>query len=210
MAVSDKIGGILLYLVRHGNVAEDKAGVIRGTLNPSLDAKGEKQRDELADYFKDIPLSGIVTDDLARTQETVLPIAEQKNLEVLVDIDLRSWDVGADLEDKSIETHKQEIIKLKTQPWLVPVGGQAWGEYEGQALEAFYRYVHRGMDSAFPWLAGVHGSLLQVVAVELKLMEKKYEYDATPIEPSGIIGVYLTRTGLKLRVLRGNKGRSDE
>jgi broad specificity phosphatase PhoE len=210
MGVSDKIGSVLLYGVRHANVAEDKKGTIRGTLNPSIDEKGEKQRDELGEFFEDIALSGIATDDLARTQETVLPIAEAKNLELQVDIDLRSWDVGPELEKKSIETHKQEIIRLKTQPWMVPIGGQSWGEYEGQALTGFYRYLHKGMDSAFPWLIGIHGSLIQVVAVELKFVEKKYEYDATPMEPSGVFAVYLTRQGLMMKILRGEKDVRDE
>jgi|SRR5882724_472358 len=210
MSVSDKIGSVLLYVVRHANVGMDSKGTMRGLENPSLDAKGGKQRDELAEYFSNVSLSGIATDDLERTQQTVLPIADAQKLELQIDIDLRSWDVGTELEGKSIETHKAEIIKLKTQPWLVPVGGQSWGEFEGQATEALYRYVHRGMDSAFPWLICEHGSFIQVTAVQLKMMEKKAEYDATPIEPSGIIGVYLTRTGLQGRILRGKKDSTDE
>jgi len=210
MAVSDKIGAVLLYIVRHANVAMDSKGTMRGLENPSLDAKGEKQRDELSDYFRDIQLSGIAADDLDRTQQTVLPIADAQGLELTIDLGLRSWDVGTELEGKSIEGHKAEIIRLKTQPWLVPVGGQAWGEYEGQSIETLYRYVHRGMDSAFPWLICWHGSGIQIAAVELKLMDKKHEYDSTPIEPSGIIAVYLMRTGLKARILRGAKGGTDE
>jgi broad specificity phosphatase PhoE len=209
MAVSDKIGQVLLYGVRHAQVAMDAKGTMRGLENPSLDEKGEKQRDELLDYFRDIPLSGIATDDLDRTQQTVLPIAEAKNLELQVDLGLRSWDVGTELEGKSIEGHKAEIIRLKTQPWLVPVGGKSWESYRDQVLESFYRYVRRGMDSAFPWLNGWHGSYVQIVAVELKIMEKKSEYDATPMEPSGILAVYLTRTGLKGKILRGAKGGSE-
>ena len=209
MAISDKVGSVLLYGVRHAQVAMDAKGTMRGLENPSLDEKGEKQRDELLDYFKDIPLSGIATDDLDRTQQTVLPIAEAKALELQVDIDLRSWDVGPELEGKSIETHKAEIIRLKTQPWLVPVGGQSWDSYRDTVLEAFYRYIHRGMDAAFPWLNSWHGSFIQIVAVELKMMEKNNEYDATPIEPSGIIAVYLTRQGLKGKILRGGKGSRD-
>src|SRR5437899_2914152 len=116
----------------------DTKGIMRGLDNPSLDAKGEKQRDELLEYFRDIPLSGIATDDLDRTQQTVLPIAEAKNLELQIDLGLRSWDVGPDLEGKSIETHKREIIRFKTQPWLVPVGGESWGGYENQAIETSY------------------------------------------------------------------------
>ena len=210
MAVSDKIGGILLYILRHANVSEDAKGTMRGLKNPSLDEKGEKQRDELGDYFRDIPLSGIACDDLDRTQQTVLPIADSHKLELQIDLDLRSWDIGPDLEGKSIEGHKAEILRLKTQPWIVPVGGQNWGGYEGQSIEALYRYVHKGMDSAYPWLICWHGSGIQVAAVELKLMEKTHEYDITPIEPSGIIAVYLMRTGLRARILRGAQGGTDE
>jgi broad specificity phosphatase PhoE len=210
MAVSDKIGQVILYVLRHANVAADKKGTIRGTTNPSLDEKGRKQAGEAREFFKDIALSWIATDDLKRTEQTVLPIADEKQLEVEIDVELRSWDVGPDLENKSIEAKRDEIAKLKSQPWLIPVGGMSWADYEEQVDDALFGYTRRGMETLFPGLIGVHGSFIQVMAVKLGFMEKTVEYDQTPVEPSGIIGVYLTRLGLRMKILWGAKDVSEE
>jgi broad specificity phosphatase PhoE len=208
--VQDKIGQVILYIMRHGNVAMDSKGTMRGLMNPTLDDKGRKQAEEVAEFFKDIQLSGVVSDDLERTIQTSLPIAEQKHLELQIDVELRSWDVGSDLEGKSIEKNRDAIVRLKTQPWIIPVGGQSWGNYEQQCVDCLDRYMAKGMDSSYPWLITAHGSFIQVVAAHLKFMKKSLEYDETPVEPSGIIAVYLTRAGAEMKILRGAKEIKDE
>lgn len=208
--VQDKIGQVILYIMRHGNVAMDSKGTMRGLMNPTLDDKGRKQAEEVAEFFKDIQLSGVVSDDLERTIQTSLPIAEQKHLELQIDVELRSWDVGSDLEGKSIEKNRDAIVRLKTQPWIIPVGGQSWGNYEQQCVDCLDRYMAKGMDSSYPWLITAHGSFIQVVAAHLKFMKKSLEYDGTPVEPSGIIAVYLTRAGAEMKILRGAKETKDE
>jgi len=210
MAVQDKIGEVILYIVRHGNVAMDSKGTIRGLVNASLDEEGRKQAEELEEFFKDIQLGGVATDDLDRTQLTALPVADDKKLDLVIDVDLRSWDVGSDLEGKSIEKNRDEIVKLKTQPWMIPVGGQSWEEFERQATSGLNRYMVKGMEGSYPWMIVAHGSFIQVAAAELKFMDKSAEYDATPVEPSGIIAVYLARAGAQMKILRGEKGKSTD
>jgi broad specificity phosphatase PhoE len=64
MAVSDRIGEVVLYIARHAEIKKDVEGKMRGLLNDPLDAKGEKQAEELAAIFADKPLYAIYTDDL--------------------------------------------------------------------------------------------------------------------------------------------------
>jgi broad specificity phosphatase PhoE len=208
--MESKVGDICLYVVRHGQVPEDADGTIRGLLNPSLDPKGRRDARGVAEFFKAIPLSFVVTDDLKRTKQTAKPIAESKSLRMEIDPDLRSWDVGTELEGEDIEENKDEIARLKTHPQLVPVGGQSWGEYERQVDGSFDRYVQRSLGEMDPGAIVVHGSYIQILQVMLGFSEVDDAYDHTCIEPAGIIAIYLSRAGLVMKILQGEKEASDE
>ena len=209
--MTEKIGEVLLYLVRHANVAKDAAGKIRGLENDDLDETGQAQALELRDYFEGTPLSGIYCDDLERTYQSVLPLAEAKGIAITKDIALRSWDVGSDLEGKSIEAHEAEIAELKQQKWQIPVGGQSWGSYEDQILTAFDRYSNLAIAMPHPILLAMHGSGISLIAITLGAAEPAAEYEHTFLEPAGIAAIYLTRSdGLEMRALRGAKESLDE
>ena len=200
---SDKIGQCVLYIVRHANVAEDSKGLIRGLLNPPLDAKGKRGAEDVVEFFKDKPISAIYTDDLKRTKQTALPLAADKGLEVQIDPDLRSWDVGTELEGKPIDEHEDEIAELRQQPDKVPVGGQSWGEYQDQVDRWLWKFVHMGMDAYSPLVAISHGSAIQVIFQQLGEDVEIGDYSAIPLEPAGVAGLFLTRFGLRVRILEG-------
>ncbi len=205
-----KIGEIVLYVIRHAQVPMDKDGTIRGLLNPSLDSKGRRDAAKVAEFFKEIPLSFVVTDDLKRTQQTGKPLADAKKLRMEIDPDLRSWDVGTELEGEDIEENADEIARLKTHPQLVPVGGQSWGNYERQAGDSFDRYVERSLGEPLPGAIVVHGSYIQILAVRLGYEEADSAYDHTCTDPAGIIAIYLTRAGLVMKILEGEREATDE
>ncbi len=209
MAVTDRIGDVVLYLGRHAEVPGDKKGTMRGLLNEKLDGKGEKQAQELAELFADRYLTAIYTDDLDRTQQTGQPIAAKKDIPIRIDPELRSWDVGPDLEGRSIEANKDKIQLLKSQPDTIPVGGQNWRSYIEQVRRFFSRYWTMALDSG-PILLILHGSGIQVIWDMLGAMELSTAYDQTPLEPSGVAAVYLGRNGPELKILRGAKPTKDE
>lgn len=209
MAVTDRIGDVVLYIGRHAEVKKDKEGKMRGLLNDPLDDKGQKQAEELAALFEDKYLSAIFTDDLKRTQQTVQPLAAKKNLTIQVDTELRSWDVGSELEGKSIEANKERIQQLKSQPDTIPVGGQSWRSYIEQVRRFFSRYWTMALESG-PILLILHGSGIQIVWSILGEMELGTAYDNTALEPSGLAAVYLGRNGPTVKALRGSKASKDE
>lgn len=209
MAVTDRIGDVVLYVGRHAEVKKDAEGKMRGLLNDPLDEKGRKQAGEIASLFEDKALNGIYADDLKRTQQTLEPLAERKGLRIRIDPELRSWDIGSDLEGKSIDANKDLIRRLKSQPELIPVGGESWGEYQQQVRRFFRRYWEQGLESG-PILLMLHGSGIQVIWADLGAMESSSAYDATPLENSGIAAIYLGRNGPEVKVLRGAKDSLDE
>lgn len=210
MGVADKVGSVVLYIARHAEVQKDKEGKMRGLLNDPLDAKGEKQSQELAGLFEGKPLSAIYTDDLKRTKQTALPVAAAQGLEVQIDPELRSWDVGTELEGKSIEANKERIKELKSQPNKVPVAGQSWGDYIQQVRRYFNRYWEKALDATSPILLVIHGSGIQIVWDIIGERELSSAYDQTPLKPSGVAALYLTRSGPQVKILRGAKPSTDE
>jgi broad specificity phosphatase PhoE len=199
------MGELLMYLVRHCLVDLDVEERIRGTQNVPLNEEGEEEAAELADFFRSKPLSAVYSDDLDRTYHTAIAIAEPHDLHVHKDVLLRSWDVGSDLEGKSIEQNKRAIKEFKLQPHLIPPGGESWGSAEERAAQTLEKYTRIAMERTAPIVVVLHGSLLQLICRRIGMTDQDAGYDSTPIEPSGVIAIYLGRSGYHTRVLRGEK-----
>jgi broad specificity phosphatase PhoE len=194
-----------MYLVRHALVDLDVEEKIRGTQNVALNEQGEREAAELGDFFRDIPISAVYSDDLDRTYHTALSIAEPHSLTVDKDTLLRSWDVGSDLEGHSIENNKWEIRKYKLQPSLIPPGGESWESAEDRASETLDKYTRIALDRSAPIVLVLHGSLLQLMCKLMGEEGEKSGYDSTPVNPSGVIAVHLARGGYRLKILREEK-----
>lgn len=205
MVNDSRLGDVLMYLVRHCLVDLDVEEKIRGTQNVPLNEEGEREAAELQDFFRDVPVSAVYSDDLDRTFHTAIAIAEPHSLSVNQDVLLRSWDVGSDLEGRKIEANKAEIRKFKLQPHLIPVGGESWASAEQRAMTTLVKYTSLALEHFEPIVLVIHGSLLQLLWKLMGQEEPNADYDSTPIEPSGVIAVYPTRTGYRTKILRKAK-----
>jgi broad specificity phosphatase PhoE len=203
------IGSPLLYIVRHVQNDDDKNGRIRGLKDQPINAQGEKQLAELQDFFRDRTLLAVYTDDLSRTRATAMAVAQAAGCGVETDLGLRSWDLGK-LEGKSIAAHKIEIQDFKTHQEKVPTGGQSWAEFERIAHSTLDRLMNCAMSSSAPIALVTHGSFVQIFFSRYGDWEESPNYDHSPLEQAGVAALYLTRTGMELRTLRGGKGDLDE
>ncbi|WVQ93917.1 hypothetical protein IAU59_000995 [Kwoniella sp. CBS 9459] len=85
---------MLLYLVRHAQTELNQAGIVQGTLNPSLSATGQEQAQKLAEWLRLVPLTQVWSSPLARAQETAQAIVEvQPRAKLRTDdrLTTRSW-----------------------------------------------------------------------------------------------------------------------
>lgn len=204
------IGAPILYIVRHAQNDDDANGRIRGLKDQPLNEAGERQLDGLRDFFEDRPVLSVFTDDLSRTRSTAMAIARSVNCGVETDIGLRSWDVGSRLEGRSMAAHKLEIEDLKTHPAKVPVGGQSWNDYERQFMDAAERAIRRGMEASAPIVIVTHGSGIQLFFQKYGDWPENAHYDDTPLDQAGVGALFLTRSGMELRTLKGAKNSKDE
>lgn len=205
-----QIGAPILYVVRHAQNDDDAAGKIRGLKDQPLNDEGEKQLSALGRFFANRPVLCVYTDDLARTRATAMAVAQACGCEVETDIGLRSWDVGSRLEGRSMDAHKLEIQEFKTHTAKVPVGGQSWADFERQATDAIERAVRRGMEANAPVAIVTHGSVVQLFYQKYGDWPVNAAYDSTPLDQAGVGALYLTRSGMELKTLRGAKPDKDE
>ncbi|HEX8297621.1 MAG TPA: histidine phosphatase family protein, partial [Rubricoccaceae bacterium] len=64
-----------LYLTRHGETAENAAGLVQGRgLDPDLNDVGRAQAVALAERLAQVPLAAVVTSTQKRSQQTAEPV----------------------------------------------------------------------------------------------------------------------------------------
>jgi broad specificity phosphatase PhoE len=85
---------VRLFLARHGRTRLNAAGVLRGHLDPPLDAVGHFQALVLADVLAHQGLASIVSSPLLRARETAEPIGLRTGLPVEIDVRLIDRDYG--------------------------------------------------------------------------------------------------------------------
>ena len=85
----------LLLLIRHGENDFTKKHKLAGHLpDVHLNERGQKQAQDLADALKDVPIKAIYSSPLERAQETAMPIATARRLEVQTEAGLIETNVG--------------------------------------------------------------------------------------------------------------------
>jgi broad specificity phosphatase PhoE len=87
---------VVVYLIRHGRTSLNAAGVLRGHLDPPLDAVGRTEAGALGRLFESVPLGALVCSPLQRAVQTAEPIAAATGVSVetddrLVDRDYGPW-----------------------------------------------------------------------------------------------------------------------
>jgi len=85
-----------IYLVRHGETDWNRAQRLQGTIDTALNPIGVAQARHLANRFRWLPVSSVVTSPLARAQTTAHAIARRSRSPfvvepLLVEIDHGSW-----------------------------------------------------------------------------------------------------------------------
>jgi len=85
---------VTLYLIRHGRTALNAAGMLRGRLDPALDAIGMGEAKALGNLFAGVALVAVVTSPLERARQTASAIAATTEAPVEVDEGLADRDYG--------------------------------------------------------------------------------------------------------------------
>ncbi len=109
----------LLYLARHGRTALNASGVLRGRLDPDLDAVGRQEARRLGDALASSGITTVVSSPLSRAVQTAEAIASPLGITVRVDPRLVDRDYGR-WAGSSIEEIEAEWGSVDDAPGVEP------------------------------------------------------------------------------------------
>ena len=132
-AASDGCAAKTVYLVRHAEKA-----VVADEPDPGLSELGQRSAQALRDWFEGKPLDAIYTTHLRRTQQTALPLAGARDLDLLV---LPASDTArllARLKRRHCGGHVLVVGHSNTVPEIAA----AWGAEPFEIAETEFGWVY--------------------------------------------------------------------
>lgn len=125
-----------VYFVRHGkthsNVEQgpDSAleSKIHGWINDPLDAEGQAEALQVAQEFKNVPVSVIYTSDMQRAEAVAEAIHGVTNAPVIPLIALRSWNMG-NLQGQEVANVLPQVEHYQLNPSAVVPGGESFNSF---------------------------------------------------------------------------------
>ena len=192
---------LLVYVARHGQTELNAAGAFRGNRDVPLDRIGHKQADDLADYFADIPISGIVSSSKLRARETAAAIAGKTGLTPHPTDALHAWDVGM---FSGKPKNRQNCDKLECyiqNPDEVIPGGESLNEFKQRVRPCIIEAIDLANHAGKPLLLVGHSSIIHETGSLIN-----GDHNTSLVEPGGVVGIFESNGGLVARpVLKGIK-----
>lgn len=161
-----------IYIVRHGETAENAAHVWQGQLDTELSPAGLRQAAAVARRLKDAPFSAVYSSDLKRARATAEAIAREHGLCVRLVPGLREIDVGRWQGLTYLEARARDpevYARLMADPIRTRrPGGEAWDEFQRRVALAFHGIAaaHHGETIC---LVGHGGTIRALLAEALAL-----------------------------------------
>lgn len=109
-----------LIIIRHGQSLGNLNKVFLGHTNLDLSETGYKQAEKTANFLKNVHIDTIYSSDLMRAFNTVLPIAQSHNIEIVRDEALREIYAG-EWENKSYDFLSEHFLHDYTV-WKTDIG----------------------------------------------------------------------------------------
>lgn len=143
------------YIVRHGQTAANKGGIIQGHLNVPLSDHGRLQAKLVGEALSKVKIEAVYSSDLDRAKDTAVEIAKHHNCKLILDRRLREVHCGI-MQGKTMEECKKLFPEFwearKTNPELVPRpgGGESDRDLYERVMRAFFDIQREcpGMDVA--------------------------------------------------------------
>lgn len=154
-----------ILAIRHGQTAWNADGRIQGHTDIALDAHGRWQAEQLALALADEDLQVVYSSDLSRAQQTAMPLARRKGLQVQLEPGLRERGFG-EFEGSSfgqIEQRwpEQAAAWRRRDPEFGAPGGEVLREFRERVIASVARLAsrHRGQHIALV----THGGVLDLL-----------------------------------------------
>ncbi len=157
-----------VIMIRHGETDWSRDARWQGHADVPLNARGVEQANLLAPVLAVHGPTHLVASDLARTQQTLQPLADLLGLPVAVDADLREIDVGswAGLTHEEAQKRDPEGAARHDAGGTGWTDGETYGDVAVRGERALLRHTE-GLDSSALVVIMAHGGLIGAVVGRL-------------------------------------------
>lgn len=158
-----------LILLRHGRSSANVAGVLAGrTPGVELDDTGRAQAEKVVARLNGVPISEIVCSPMLRCEQTVAPLAADRELTPLTEPDLAEVDYGTWTGAELRKLGKEPLWKVVQSHPSAAVfpEGEGLAAMQARAVAAVRRHGARIAEAHGPqavWIACSHGDVIKAI-----------------------------------------------
>lgn len=153
-------------IVRHGQSKANECGYLVGCTEAPLSSLGEKQADAVCNYIlKKYKIDAIYSSPLSRAYNTIKGVADELNLPIIKENELREFDFG-ELEGLTLEQIKNDFDdaynKWASDPGVfVPRGGESMAHLQLRVVEKLKEIGKK--EDGKTILIGSHSSVIRAL-----------------------------------------------
>ncbi|MFD4367456.1 histidine phosphatase family protein [Rhodococcus sp. NPDC058521] len=161
-----------VVLLRHGRSTANTAATLAGhTTGVALDDRGRQQSRSVVDRLAGIPLAAIVRSPLLRCEQTVEPLALDRELTVevddrLVEVDYGEW-TGRELKDL-VKEPLWKVVQQHASAAVFP-GGEGLAHVQSRAVAGVREHdarLAREHGGDVVWVACSHGDVIKSILAD--------------------------------------------
>src|SRR6185437_2373970 len=181
---------VLVYVVRHGQTVLNAQNAFRGSKNVPLDDTGKADAQNLANIFKNVDVSHIISSDRIRAKSTAAAIASKKHQPVHTTENLRALDVGKFSGEKRNQENIDALQHYIDNPDETIPGGESLNAFKSRIDPCLSEAIDLAIESGEPVLLVAHSSVVHEVGAMLK-----NEHKAVLVKPGGYAVIYINDRG---------------
>jgi broad specificity phosphatase PhoE len=175
---------VVAYVCRHGTTLLNSQGRFRGDKNIPLDAKGEKDAENIKEQLKGVNFGLVMSSDLDRAKKTAQIATGLPEQAIEGTPALRPLDVG-NLAGKKKSAHLKEIRDIQKDHGLrLPGSGESLNDFDKRIRTPLLKALHAGVRTGKPSLIFTHASVIHGVG---ELLHKDHEHNL--VKPGGIVRI---------------------
>lgn len=150
-----------IYLARHGETNGNLNKIIQTPATP-LSETGQRQVEQLAESYRQLPISLIITSDYVRTLQSAKPLYQRLSCNLLQSELLRERNFG-DLRGKSYNDVPSEVF----DPSYHPSGGESYPEFAYRVKKAYRLVLDLAREQTGDVMVMTHGLVLRCILSEI-------------------------------------------
>jgi broad specificity phosphatase PhoE len=181
---------VLVYVVRHGETVLNAQNAFRGNKNVPLNDSGKADAQNLADIFKDVDISHIISSDRTRAKSTAAAIASKKKQPVHLSANLRALDVGKFSGEKRNKENVEALQHYIDNPDEEIPGGESLSTFKSRIDPCLAEAIDLAIESESPVLLVAHSSVVHEVGAMIK-----GRHQSVLVKPGGYAIIYINDSG---------------